>query len=268
MSPAADDWPVIPDGIQPIVAYRAWRYDGGRQRDALQPFRRGFGWHKGWNLASCLATPRGPNTATFHRAPAEGCSCGFYALKEPRYVGALSVPPGMSMILGKVELAGKIIEHTAGYRAERARVVQLLPMRGQRRVAKSLATIYGVDVSRQLRHLRPPSGWAAPPAASDRMRKRYRTFTKSGMHVAYLFLLSQILVLVSKDVRGWGLASGIGAIVAIGILFTFGAVHYRPRGGRAARPTNPLGRVGSFAEPLGAWRGRRATGFFMLPRGD
>jgi DNA-binding CsgD family transcriptional regulator len=136
----------IPDGIEPIVGYRMWRYtvaaDGAQLHSlncsARVPGHCTCGWaHSGsdWALAGCLLDVH-PNSA-----PAEECSCGFYAMATlTRLVAQAPIPatalgiPGLvedsdreGAVLGRVELAGKIIEHDYGYRAERARVVELLP---------------------------------------------------------------------------------------------------------------------------------------------
>ena len=56
-----------------------------------------------------------------HTAPSVGCDCGIHALKSERRLRAMFAEIG-STVLGQVELAGRVIEHDAGYRAERARV--------------------------------------------------------------------------------------------------------------------------------------------------
>src|SRR5919201_664846 len=125
-------WAQAPDLIEPILAYRCWRYvvmDG-----ATRLFSLGFhgasgrndwdGSWRGWVTASC------PLSDTRHDAPAEACSCGFYALKSAdeaawhlfgRDAGEAVLKPQGS-VLGRVRLAGKVIEHDSGYRAERARI--------------------------------------------------------------------------------------------------------------------------------------------------
>src|SRR5687767_12329983 len=106
---------VIPDGIQPIVAYRAWRVTIG-ERVRFWPLGSLFGgsyWEGAesrWVSATCeryLAhvgycgcwrlPARHPDRATCpfhgqrHAAPHERCSCGFYALKD---LGAVWVMAG------------------------------------------------------------------------------------------------------------------------------------------------------------------------------
>jgi len=63
--------------------------------------------------------------------------------------------PRGGYVIGKVELAGKIIEHDHGYRAEWARVVALLPVPGQELQAEAIAKEYGAQVSDELLELLP-----------------------------------------------------------------------------------------------------------------
>ena len=95
-----------------------------------------------------------------HRVPGEGCFCGFYAMKEldAQLLDAVTMAraahrSGMEevFVLGRVELAGKVIEHELGYRAERARIVELIPLRGQEQTVEAIARRAGVSVGRPVR---------------------------------------------------------------------------------------------------------------------
>jgi hypothetical protein len=128
----------IPDGITPIVAYRMWLVD--HRGSIMSPNQQLTRWSVGaWVTASCRRfgehleiDPPG------HRAPAEGCRCGIYALKHPADCvtllrvfgfGRYRVSPfDPTFATGVVELAGKVIEHELGYRAERARIVSIVPV--------------------------------------------------------------------------------------------------------------------------------------------
>ena len=159
----------VPDAIEPLVGYRALFFVLDERRASLFPIARpGLeapspwdGAHRDWVSASCnrfaphlshdRSTSRpfdvrrppvgfGPELCVScprHDVPDEGCTCGFYATKT------LAVFLGSSLkgdrILGRVELAGKVIECTAGYRAERARIVELIPLRGTEPLAIRLA---------------------------------------------------------------------------------------------------------------------------------
>jgi hypothetical protein len=141
-----DGLPVrVPDLIEPFDGYRSWSYSvvGGRVR--LFPLhvmgvRAGSSGDDGsrvwegawrrWVTASCARGPYGQS----HEAPDESCSCGFYAMKDPSDVivpwplGKSFEAPGIrtGVVSGRVALAGKLIEHEHGYRAERARIHELI----------------------------------------------------------------------------------------------------------------------------------------------
>jgi hypothetical protein len=149
-----------PDAIEPAIGYRAWSFAiKGRSawlfsiaapRDAADSDSDWDGAASGWVAASCRLAQgyvsRRSTTACVcearaaeglhplwcvacgpHPAPQEECSCGFYAMKT-----LSSVEPwgGPHTILGRVELAGKVIEHEFGYRAQHARVTELIPILG------------------------------------------------------------------------------------------------------------------------------------------
>jgi hypothetical protein len=98
--------------------------------------------------------------STSHEVPEEGCSCGFYSLKEleallfhaemrhvlsthPDFHGRWTDP----VVIGRVLLSGKVIEHDLGYRAERARIAELIPFRGTERSIMVLANRLGVAMA-------------------------------------------------------------------------------------------------------------------------
>jgi hypothetical protein len=95
-----------------------------------------------------------------HRAPGEECACGFYSMKQltPEMLLWASGPhvhrfgsaSDERLVLGRVQLAGKIVEHELGYRAERARIVELIPIRGTEREIHAIATQLGVGVARAI----------------------------------------------------------------------------------------------------------------------
>jgi hypothetical protein len=100
-----------------------------------------------WVVASC------PNPAwSTHEVPSEDCRCGFYSLKELDIAVAIatlfldSTIRGGSVVLGRILLSGKVIEHEDGYRAERARIAELIPFRGTERSVMVLADRLGVGM--------------------------------------------------------------------------------------------------------------------------
>jgi hypothetical protein len=48
------------------------------------------------------------------------------------------------LVIGRVYLAGKVIEHDFGYRAERARIAELIPVAGADRAALRVANRLGL----------------------------------------------------------------------------------------------------------------------------
>ena len=70
---------------------------------------------------------------------------------------------GPDLTLGRVELAGKVIEHSLGYRAARARIAALIPIRGNERTVKRLAQSLGLPLDPAILRWSGPEG--LPPAA-------------------------------------------------------------------------------------------------------
>lgn len=142
-----------PDGIEPISAFRAWTYSkGGRAK--LFPLSGGFaspsdaweGAGSKWVTASC-------GRDRSHGAPSEECDCGFYSVKELDSAIDLLAPIELSeprpgherpLVLGQILLSGKVIEHEIGFRAQRARIAELIPFRGSERSVTRLANKLGV----------------------------------------------------------------------------------------------------------------------------
>jgi type IV secretory pathway VirB2 component (pilin) len=154
--------PRIPDAIEPISAYRAWFFSiegrTARLHPLSGPIQTSEAWEGAgstWVTASC---PRFGSTT--HEVPSEGCSCGFYSLKElelavahtemlhlmATHVATQGRRHGQ-VVLGRVLLSGKVIEHDLGYRAERARISELIPFRGTERSIMVLANRLGVGMA-------------------------------------------------------------------------------------------------------------------------
>jgi hypothetical protein len=109
----------------------------------------------GWVTSVCRL-----DRAEAHPAPHESCTCGFYAVKHPDHSEVLETivlyqvagkPMSESgvrsgMVFGRVHLAGKVIEHDLGYRAERARIADLIPTTTDGGITAMLASRLGVAV--------------------------------------------------------------------------------------------------------------------------
>ena len=99
-----------------LVAYRIWRID----RNRLISLSAGYVWKPGTN------------------GPADVDVYGFYAFKE--LSGALEMSGGdrsYSYAVGKVSLWGEIVEHKFGYRAQFAKIIELLPPCTTRTITKN-----------------------------------------------------------------------------------------------------------------------------------
>jgi hypothetical protein len=99
------------------VGWHPAKYPYGREATAV--------CHKAWFVkprAGCTAPEPPPGT---HDAPAEDCTCGFYALADPR-------EGGWNQELNWIadtELWGDCVEHERGYRFARQRVTAVRPRR-------------------------------------------------------------------------------------------------------------------------------------------
>jgi hypothetical protein len=181
-----DPSPRIPDAIEPISAYRAWFYSIERRTARLHPLSAPMHTENAWDGAgSTWVTAFCPLfDSTGHEVPEEGCSCGFYSLKEleallfhAEMLHVLSTHSAFHgrwndpVVIGRVLLSGKVIEHDLGYRAERARIAELIPFRGTERSVMVLAARLGVGMGpavdpgpRAEADGRPLLGVVGPPA--------------------------------------------------------------------------------------------------------
>jgi hypothetical protein len=104
------------DGRDPMVGWRLWRLGDCELKSWGVPFV----WNPGANRAECLTWGGGTGP---HRAPGEGCGCGFWAVFDPmrclRMVSEFS--DGERIVMGLIEAWGEIALHgSEGFRAEHA----------------------------------------------------------------------------------------------------------------------------------------------------
>jgi hypothetical protein len=167
------EWPDrVPDGIVPLVGFRMWQVVEEPGGPVFLPLTNGsrewVGATHRWVTASCrlrghtlFVSPDGELVhGTEHEPPDEACGCGFYAMKRldrqllaaARTAIRATAATGSveRFVLGRVELSGKIVEHDLGYRAERARIVELIPLRGQEGV-EALGRQAGIAVRAPVR---------------------------------------------------------------------------------------------------------------------
>jgi hypothetical protein len=92
-----------PDAIEPLELWRSWRYERGRLLSVYNDDE----WAPGEPFeASCGHVEHGI-------APAQDCSCGIYALYDPR-----GLPEGE--VYGKVKIWGEVVRGSRGARAQYA----------------------------------------------------------------------------------------------------------------------------------------------------
>ncbi len=114
----------------PVVGWRSWRWTG---RVLKGSFERE--WPSDVMEAECVVCSDSPGW---------DCPCGIYAMKDPRL---LPVPKHGSLIVGRVTLTGRVVEHEQGYRASHARITELWVDDSQ--AARWIALTYpGVRVTR------------------------------------------------------------------------------------------------------------------------
>ena len=207
-----DRWNRIPDGIEPIVGYRAWYYSIDQRGARLHPLfqswsgvrSRASDWEGaswGWVMATCSHDAR-----SWHVAPEEQCTCGFYAIStlQPvaEHVAWLDVTrpfgPGCTsgVILGRVELAGKIIEHEWGYRAERARIVEFIPLAGTERSVMILAARLGVPIAEPVDMPSVQDRFGALARHPQGTPPRFRDYVKEHRWLAATFLVGLVVVVI------------------------------------------------------------------------
>lgn len=157
MSRARSNPRPAPDGITPLVGYRSWTLSVSTEQWTLRSLNQQLVHevnidqplgqrNDAWLVARCLRND--------HEAPEESCACGFYAVKSfppPWRTPSLATwlattdPEAVThRVAGRVHLAGKIIEHDLGYRAERMRIVEFHPFRGTEQTVARFAQCLGV----------------------------------------------------------------------------------------------------------------------------
>jgi hypothetical protein len=120
--------------------------------------------------------------------PGWKCTCGFYATKNRStledalflLVHAMDERRDSGWILGRVELAGKIIEHDDGYRAQRARIAELIPIEGDESNGMRLAALLGMTLCDTVAAVGsiPPLPWWLPPDGPSTPRLRVREWVQ------------------------------------------------------------------------------------------
>jgi hypothetical protein len=139
---------------EPILAWRSWRLRIDPDTHVVQPV-----------LESCVYGEPWPERQAFtaycpaHELPDPACGCGIYAVTTREtaleWAGwAQSALPN-PIVLGRVQLWGRVLPHSAGYRAQLAYPYELgvladetLHVADARRLERLLQAAYLVDITR------------------------------------------------------------------------------------------------------------------------
>lgn len=140
---------LVPDGIDPVVGWRSWRYTGKH----LHSLIRSCGWRHRQRLEANCRPVRYHNTPFDwakephrHNSPHEPCMCGIYALKDEEFARTyMTGPTRHTRVHGQVYLWGKTIEGKDGWRAQYAYPKSLVAPNEQ--IALALSDGYGVPVT-------------------------------------------------------------------------------------------------------------------------
>lgn len=130
-----DGLAVIP---RPIIGWRCFAVEKSRMRSLF--FLGDEAWwdfaDRGWHEAVCrvaassaieLVTTRRP----MHAAPHPDCKCGFYVAKSRRdlvlAIGSYKSPATLPQVVAKVMIAGRVVIHENGWRAQKLRILACWP---------------------------------------------------------------------------------------------------------------------------------------------
>lgn len=128
-----------PLSTEPIRAWRIWRVSD--EGDLLESPIYGDEWAPGEAFAADCTT---------HSLPDSGCGCGIYAVTTREIAlewaewARASLP--YRIVLGQVQLWGRVLPHLTGYRAENAYPYELELLDEGPELARSLRRRYLVDV--------------------------------------------------------------------------------------------------------------------------
>ncbi len=140
-------------GDQPILAWRSWRLRLDPETEAVQPV-----------LESCVYGDPWPEQRAFsaycpeHAKPAPDCGCGIYAVtaREAALEWATWAQSALPnpIALGRVQLWGRVLPHSGGYRAELGYPYEVGVLTGERlgvadarRLERLLQAAYLVDIA-------------------------------------------------------------------------------------------------------------------------
>ena len=140
--------------MEPILAWRIWRLRSDPDRGAVEPVLESCVYGDPWPTREAFAA-----ACADHPGPAPACGCGIYAvttreaaLEWARWAQSALPHP---IVIGRVQLWGRVLPYSAGYRAELAYPYELEVLAGDmfveteaERFGRMLGDAYLVDIAR------------------------------------------------------------------------------------------------------------------------
>ena len=137
---------------EPVLAWRTWRLRIDSETGVVEP-----------TLESCVYGDVWPERRAFwsycpeHEKPEASCSCGVYAVTTRaaalEWAGWAQSALANPIVLGRVQLWGRVLPHSDGYRAELAYPYELAVLESERlgvadarRLERLLQAAYRVDI--------------------------------------------------------------------------------------------------------------------------
>jgi hypothetical protein len=140
---------------EPILAWRIWRLRCDPDRGLVEPVLESCVYGDPWAAREAFAA-----ACSDHPGPALACGCGIYAvtsretaLEWARWAQSALPHP---IVIGRVQLWGRVLPYSAGYRAELAYPYELEVLAGgaldeaeAERLGRLLRDAYLVDVAQR-----------------------------------------------------------------------------------------------------------------------
>jgi hypothetical protein len=140
---------------KPIVAWRIWRLRSDADRGLVEPVLESCVYGDPWAPQQTFAAE-----CPEHARPAPSCGCGIYAvttrdaaLAWARWAQSALTHP---IVVGRVQLWGRVLPHSAGYRAELAYPYELEVLAGDglddaeaQALERALRDAYLVDIAQR-----------------------------------------------------------------------------------------------------------------------
>ena len=115
--------------MEPILAWRIWRLRSDPDRELVEPVLESCVYGDPWAPRETFAAG-----CAHHPAPRPDCGCGIYAVttRETALEWACWAQSALPhpIVIGRVQLWGRVLPHSAGYRAELAYPYELEVLTG------------------------------------------------------------------------------------------------------------------------------------------